>query len=355
MSTVLNFTDVPSGVTPEQYAKELDKKKAAEQQETLKKQQAELEEMTKNSKGGTEQMLERLKKSIDPELLDQFQIICSRVRWVDPDKKTVLWLHDLAGDPEAQHLKQKSSRDRFDGIVCVSDWQMQQYNSYLGLPYSESMVIHNAIEPVEIEDKEFGDQVRLIYHTTPHRGLEIVIPVYKTLYKKYGDKIHLDVYSSFNVYGWSQRDEQYKELFKECEDHPGITYHGYRPREEVMEALKKAHIFAFPSIWAETSCLSAIEALSAKVAIVCPNFATLPETTRPFSYMYQFSEDKVQHGNRFGYVMTGLIDQYLDKSKHQDIKNTLNAQKKFIDSVYSWDMRALQWTEYLKDIIAKKK
>lgn len=354
MSSVLKFTDVPEDQTPEQYAKELDKKKQAAQQEDLKKQQAELEEMTKNSKGGTEQMLERLKKSIDPELLDKFQIVCSRVRWVDPDKKTVLWCHDLAGDPEAAHLRDKNSRDRFAGIVCVSDWQMQQYNAYLGLPYSESMVIHNAIEPVEIEEKQFGEQVRLIYHTTPHRGLELVIPVFMKLYEKYGNKIHLDVYSSFSIYGWNQRDEQYKPLFDQCEKHEGITYHGYKPREEVIEALKKAHIFAFPSIWPETSCLSAIEALSAKVSIVCPNFAALPETTRPFSYMYQFSEDKTEHGNRFGYVLSGLIDRYLDESKRSEIVGNLNAQKKFIDSIYNWDTRATQWTEYLKDLLASK-
>ena len=41
------------------------------------------------SQGGTERMFERLKKELDPKLLDKFQIICSRVRDLE-DKKRVL-------------------------------------------------------------------------------------------------------------------------------------------------------------------------------------------------------------------------------------------------------------------------
>ena len=59
------------------------------------------------SQGGTERMFERLKKELDPKLLDNFQIICSRVRDLE-DKKRILWLHDLWNDPENQHLKEDS-------------------------------------------------------------------------------------------------------------------------------------------------------------------------------------------------------------------------------------------------------
>ena len=65
------------------------------------------------SQGGTERMFERLKKELDPKLLDKFQIICSRVRDLE-DKKRVLWLHDLWNDPENAHLKDDSSISRFE-------------------------------------------------------------------------------------------------------------------------------------------------------------------------------------------------------------------------------------------------
>ena len=159
----------------------------------------------------------------------------------------------------------------------------------LGVPYSESVVIKNAIDPIEHHEKP-KDKINLIYHTTPHRGLDILYAVYEQLAKN-RDDIHLDVYSSFNVYGWPQRDVEFKPLFDKLEAHPNITYHGAVPNSEVREALKKAHIFAYPCTWVETSCISAIEAMSAGCAVVCPNLGALPETTSNFGIMYPFDED----------------------------------------------------------------
>jgi hypothetical protein len=56
-------------------------------------------EVDENAMGGTELMKYGLFDRLDPELLKQFQIIPSRVRGLDPDKKKILWLHDLPGDP----------------------------------------------------------------------------------------------------------------------------------------------------------------------------------------------------------------------------------------------------------------
>jgi len=355
MSTVLSFTDVPEGQSPEEYIQESDKKKQEEEEIRLKEEQKKLDELTANSKGGTEQMLARLMNSFDKELLDQFQIICSRVRWIDPDKKSILWLHDLPGDPESEHLQDPNSRARFDAIVCVSDWQMQQYNNYLGLPYSQSMVIKNAIEPIDIEEKEYDGQVRLIYHTTPHRGLELLVPVFEQLYQspEYRGKIELDVFSSFSIYGWDQRDAPYQELFDRCNNHEAITYHGYQPREVVIEALKKSHVFAFPSTWPETSCLSAIEAMSARNIVVCPNLAALPETTSPFSYMYQYSEEANDHASRFGNVLAQVVSEFLDEKTRQSMIDSTKSQKVFVDSVYDWKARVSQWNTLMRSIISE--
>jgi UDP-glucose:(glucosyl)LPS alpha-1,2-glucosyltransferase len=350
MSSVLSFTDVPEGTSPEEHAKQLDKKKIEEQNAELKKQQKEIDELTAKSQGGTEQMLRRLQSTVDPKLLDQFQIICSRVRWIDPDKKTILWLHDLPGDPESEHLRDPQSRARFAKIVCVSDWQMQQYNTVLGLPYKESLVLKNAIEPVDIKEKKFDGKIKLIYHTTPHRGLEILVPVFESLYEKFKDKIELDVFSSFEVYGWDERDKPFEKLFEKCKEHPGINYHGYRPREVVIEALKESHIFAFPSIWPETSCLSAIEAMSAMNLVVCPNLAALPETTNPFSYSYQYSEDRQEHANRFGSLMHQIIEDLLKDKEREGLFQSAVSQKKFVDGLYSWENRKEQWESLLTSL-----
>ena len=292
--------------------------------------------------GGTEMMRNQLYSRVDPDLLDKFQIICSRVRWIDPKKPTILWCHDTWDDPESQHLKEEERRARFEKFVFVSNYQLSTYNLALQVPYAQSFVMQNAIDPIELKDKN-EDQIKLIYHTTPHRGLNVAVAAIMELAKNYGDKIHFDVFSSFEAYGWKERDKEFEDLFNNIKEHPQMTYHGYQPNEKVREALQEAHIFAYPSIWPETSCIAAIEAMSAGCQVVCPNFAALPETTANFATMYQWSEDIQFHANVFANMLNAAIQNHYD----ENTQRKLLYQKNYTDNFYNWDLRANQWTGFL--------
>lgn len=296
--------------------------------------------------GGTEMMNRALYERVDKDLLDQFFIIKSRVRHVDENKKNILWLHDLVADPEVQHLADEKSRARFEKLVFVSNYQMGTYNMGLGVPYTGSIVLKNAIDPITSVKKD-DDQIRLIYHTTPHRGLQILIPVMEKLAEHFGDKIHLDIFSSFEAYGWKERDKPYEELFERARQHPQMTYHGYQPNNVVREALQKAHIFAYPSIWVETSCIAAIEAMSAGCEIVCPNLGALPETTGNFATMYQYQENGNDHATTFANILARSIIQRLDENSI----SRLQFQKAWADASYNWDNRAAEWTHMLQGLL----
>jgi glycosyltransferase involved in cell wall biosynthesis len=301
-------------------------------------------ELNARARGGTELMQERLIKYVPNDLLSKFQIIPSRVRELDPNKKKILWLHDLPNDPESAHLSDVESRKRFDKIVAVSNWQMQLYNMVLGLPYGECVVLKNAIDPILVPKKEYDSTVRIIYHTTPHRGLEILVPVFEKLCEVY-ENIHLDVYSSFGVYGWEERDAPYRILFDRCRAHPQITYHGAVSNEEVREALVKSHIFAYPSIWPETSCIAAIEAMSAMNIVVCPNYAALPETCANFAMMYPFQENKDLHAIQFAHTLNNAIKAVIDNGGVEN--EFMRFQKEYFDHFYSMEKRAQEWTNLL--------
>ena len=86
----------------------------------------ELPAVSKNAIGGTELMRNWLYDHMEKResgLLDNFQIISTRVRELEEDKKRILWVHDLANDPEVQHLKEEVSLNRFERVVFVSHWQ----------------------------------------------------------------------------------------------------------------------------------------------------------------------------------------------------------------------------------------
>lgn len=311
-------------------------------------------ELDKNAMGGTELMGIGLEKYVDKELLDKFQIIRSRVRDIDPEKTTLLWLHDLPQDPESAHLSDVMSRARFKKIICVSNWQLQMYNLMHRIPYSECVVMKNAIEPIPAEmiDKK-SDKIKLIYTPTPHRGLNILLPVFDALCKVH-DNLELDVYSSFALYGWSERDAEFEALFEQCRNHPNINYHGSQPNSVVREALGKSHIFAYPSTWMETSSICTMEAMSAGNIVVTPNLAALPETTAGYAMMYQWDEDLNVHANRFYQVLNNAImvwkNAMTSPEEAAGLQNHLNLQKTHADYMYSWERRAQEWTALLKDM-----
>ena len=298
--------------------------------------------------GGTEMMRDALFKRLEPELKEKFEWYFSRVRdkWVDPTKNNILWLHDTFNDPEAQHLKEASSRERFKKLVFVSQYEFQTYHLALGVPYSESVVLRNAIDPIPEHKKEKSDTFNLIYHTTPHRGLEVLVPVIDFLVNK-GKKIHLDVYSSFKMYGWENRDEPYQKVFEKIKAHDNMTYHGYQPNDVIRKALKKAHMFAYPNIWPETSCIAMIEAMSAGCTVIHPNYCALSETGSNFGVQYGWEEEPNKHANKFCQILDAVMEDYWSKTHQQK----LSVQKKYIDSFYNWDIRLIEWKALLNSLL----
>lgn len=299
-----------------------------------------------NAVGGTEMMATRLYSALkESEVnLDKFQIICSRVRELDENKIRILWCHDLAGDPESEILRNGGWR-QFHKLVFVSHWQRDEYIREYGIPYSHCTVIYNGIEPITDIFKP-TDKVNLIYHTTPHRGLDIATRVVERLAEKHGDKIHFDVFSSFRIYGWQERDEPYQQLFDDIKNHPQMTYHGFVPNDQVRQALGNAHIYAFPSTWPETFGISLAEAMSAKCMVVHPNLAALPEIASKWTYMYDYHEDKSAHAGAFHYFLDTAIETILNSPDRMEAH--LTSQKAYTDLFYSFPNRIIHsWTGLL--------
>lgn len=302
-------------------------------------------ELNKNSKGGTERMMEGLYSRIDPELMSKFQIIPSRVRELQNDKIRIYWLHDLPGDPETNHLKDQSSRDRFHKIVYCGNWQMTQYQGQLNIPHDQhTCVLETATTPLPWQPKS-KEEVRLVYTSTPQRGLEILIPVFEELCKTH-DNIVLDVFSSFKIYGWDDYDKQFEPLYERCRQHPKINYHGFAPNEVVRETVQKAHILAYPSIWLECNSASIIEAMSAGVMCVHPNYGGLVDTSGGLTTMYNWDKDVNTHAN----IFYSVLDHAISSVNNDQVQNYLKFVKEYADTRYSWNKIAAQWTGLLNQL-----
>lgn len=304
-------------------------------------------EISIKSNGGTEQTKRMIAANLPGGLADDFQIICSRVRQIEEDKIRVYWLHDLPQDPETSHLREASSRDRFHKLVFCGNWQYNQYLNVLGVPPDDRCaVLETPIEPIPYVEKS-KDEVRLIYTSTPQRGLAILVPVFIELAKRHPN-VKLDVFSSFSIYGWEQADEPYRELFDACRDHPQIHYHGSQPNEVVREHLQKAHVFAYPSIWQECNSRALIEAMSAGCLCLHPNLAGLSDTSGGLTSMYQFNHDVNAHALNF----YNLLDQAVQVVNEERSQGYLRFVKQYADSRFNVRKIASQWEDMLRSLKA---
>jgi UDP-glucose:(glucosyl)LPS alpha-1,2-glucosyltransferase len=309
---------------------------------------APIADVSKKSNGGTEMMRNKLCSLIPEDLKEHFQIWSSRYRPEQVDSKRIqlYWLHDLPGDPESEHLA-NGGYNKFERLVFVSHWQFQAYQQKYGIPWYKCIVLQNAIDPIT-PNKQDDDKIRLIYHTTPHRGLELLLSVFDALAKKH-DNIELDVYSSFNAYGWGERDQPYEPLFEFARNHPKINYHGYQPNDVVRDALSKADIYAYPSIWLETSCISMMEAMSAGCEVVHPNYGALFETAANWTTMYPWVQDKRDHARLFYSVLDSAVSNF----QQEGTQSRLASQKSYADVFYSWNLRQMQWEHFLKSLVVR--
>lgn len=307
----------------------------------------EYNELNKESNGGTEITTKGLFSILDREDLEKIQIISSRVRELDPNRIRILHLHDLALDPESAHLREERNRDKFHALVFSSNWQYQHFRDYLGVPYShKNLVIETGIDPIPLIEKP-KDKIRLIYTSTPHRGLEILIPVFIDLAQSYPE-IELDVFSSFGIYGpsWENRNAQYENLFQMCRDHPQINYHGWTNQETVRNAYQNAHIFAYPSIWPETSCRCLIEAMSAGCISVHPNFAALPDTAGGLTVQYDGDQDNNIHAS----IFYNSLKYAIEKQKNNDMSNYSQYIKTYADGRFSWKSVGIKWKSLVNNL-----
>ena len=274
-------------------------------------------------KGGSEILLEKLSARVD---LSQVNIILSRCdpRLLHPFKPNILWQHLSYDQAAMAGLADPHFVAQLDAIVFVSHWQHEQYRKRLNLPGNKCHVIQNCTTAVPDHDKP--KDIKLIYTSMPNRGLELLAQAYPLMKRK----VPLTVISGTKIYGKSYHQmtgHQFNPLYRRLKE-LGATHYDYLPNEEVREHLKTHHILAYPSIFEETSCISAIEALSYGLKVVTTNFGALPETCSVWADYVPLG-DQNDFVKRYAQALDNAVDNW------QANPDQVNFYRKH----WSWDQR----------------
>jgi glycosyltransferase involved in cell wall biosynthesis len=183
----------------------------------------------------------------------------------------------------------------------------------------------------------------MIYFTTPWRGLEVLLKCMEELKK---DKdITLDVYSSTKIYGdafQEANDKLYKPLYDKCEELPNVNYKGYCTHKELMGKLHEYDVSAHPSIWEETFCISAMEALAAGLVLITTDLGAIPETCGEFPIYVPYNKEYDNLAIRFTAGIQAIKGMFKN-----DINDILDFQKNYYKKFYDWNVIGLFWRRFL--------
>jgi glycosyltransferase involved in cell wall biosynthesis len=269
---------------------------------------------------------------------------------MQPSTKLILWTQHETVQPAMCKLSLQEISERWDGIVCVSDWQRNSYIEAFKLNPDKLTVLRNAIAPCferlfrDAKDlaNAKSNPLTLAYTSTPYRGLHHLLEIFPAL-KRERPEAKLCVYSSMAVY---RKHEEYDTgMFRAGYDAlkamDGVEYVGSLPQPALAERLATAHILAYPNIFPETSCIAVMEAMAAGLRVVTTDFAALPETTEGYADLVPINfNDQAQYVQEYTRALgltcsvAGDADALYDQVAHMNRNHT-------------WAVRARQWTEHL--------
>jgi glycosyltransferase involved in cell wall biosynthesis len=292
--------------------------------------------------GGTELMALSLQDKLiplAPEALDWNWIIAPGEINLRSDGKNIAWVHlgEFEGDiswlqdPLVAH------------IVFVSYYQYQRFiERYPNIDQAKCNVIYNAIEPIKVNLNKDTSKIKLIFHSEPYRGLDVLLQA-MTLLESYKD-IELHVFGDLNTKTVDWKIEFQDKIKDMCLKDSRVFLHGRVSNEEIRNFMDYCHMFAYPSTWRETSCISLIESMCAGLYCITNSFTVLPETGIGLTNIYPFVEDlNIQAEILAGEIQRGI---------HEISSGSFNPliQSKKANEVYSWDKLINNWVDFIKKI-----
>lgn len=171
---------------------------------------------------------------------------------------------------------------KLKNIFCLTEWHVSHLSSIF--PSLANIMVpfyygiddrFKSVAPNKIKNK-------FIYSSFPNRGLLQLLQMWPTIIENVPTST-LHIYSDVNN-KWSndvepQKMKQIRDLLADMSDSKyGIHYHGWVSKKELAETWLSADIWFYPCTFAETFCLTALEAASSKTFVVTNDLAALQNT-----------------------------------------------------------------------------
>jgi glycosyltransferase involved in cell wall biosynthesis len=269
--------------------------------------------------------------------------------FLTPEQPLILWTQHAHDQPGMQKLRDPNVRGAFSHFAFVSDWQRDQFVQEFSVPRSATAVLRNAISPpfLASESRPFDwSQPRMAYTSTPFRGLNWLLESIFPQIRAAIPSATLDIYSSMAVYQVAGDKDQadFGALYDLARTMPGVNYIGSVAQARLAEALAGTWLLSYPNHFAETSCISVMEALAAGCDVVTSALGALPETLAGLGTPIELTGDASAYCDRFAQA---VIEKHALAMRDPRAYQALREQRIAVARRANWAQRAQDWTDCL--------
>lgn len=191
------------------------------------------------------------------------------------------WTGDAYDQPLSVGIGDKRVTNLIDLFFTVSQWQRDTFCESANFPADKCVMIKNGIAVENFQGLETRQSKRLIYSSTPYRGLIHLLEIFPRVLQAHPEA-ELHIFSGSEVYRGAEVDIAQEKAFKSfIEPFRNIakcTIHGNILQKELAREFMRSAILAYPNTFPETSCITAMEAQAAGCVPVTSDLGALPET-----------------------------------------------------------------------------
>ena len=270
----------------------------------------------------------------------------------------VIWAHDNCD--QIAHINLPENINKVDQIVCVSNWEAEQFVKYNRAPADKITVIHNGITD---DFKPYCKKSKTgIFFSAPHKGIVPLPKIWKQVIKNHPDA-KLKVFSSYDLYGPDHVErnkiQEHFDAIEELKSLPGVEYSICIDREELLPHIQDAAFFIHPNVWEETFCVSMAEAMACGCFPIVSDIGALKEVSFNRGKYVPMLGENTSSGwkpspkfiNEFAQEVSRCFD-FFDKQPETFYAAT-NELSAITRKNYNWKYISEQWSNFI-EVITKK-
>jgi predicted O-methyltransferase YrrM len=191
-------------------------------------------------------------------------------------------LHDISPSGNVIPINKNKLRN----VFCLTEWHVEYFLSFFPDFKDITKPFYYGIDIESFERVNNSEIIpyKFIYSSFPNRGLLELLEMWPEIYNKYPSSslhLHTDIEGVWVNSVEKEKMDKIKNILREYnfrENGLNIIYHGWTNKKDLYESWSSSDVWFYPCNFAETFCLTALEAAVSKTLCISSNLAALKNT-----------------------------------------------------------------------------